>query len=82
MGLESEVELLKRKNRWLKVALFTITTVLLLAVSIVGVAATRARAMSHQAREHEIQARAEAERAVRIAEVAREQAENKNHGEP
>lgn len=82
MSLETEVELLKRKNRWLKVALFAITTVLLLAVSIAGIAATRARAMSHQAREQEMQMRAEAERAVRIAEVAREQAENKSDGEP
>ena len=81
MDLETEVEMLKRKNRWLKVALFTITTVLLLAVSIVGIAATRARAMSHQAREQEIQMRAEAVRAVRMAEVAREQVENKSDGE-
>ncbi len=81
MGLETEVELLKRKNRWLKAALFTITILFLVAVSIAGVVASRATAMSHQAREQELQMRAEAVRAVMMAEVAREQPVNKSDRE-
>ena len=67
MSLEAESEVLKRQNRRLKVVLFSIVAVLLVAVAsvagIAGTAAARARAEEQRARLMAEQARAQAQAA-------------------
>jgi cytochrome c-type biogenesis protein CcmH/NrfF len=76
MGVEAELELLKRQNRRLKVALFTIPV----AIVVVGVIVSSLVAVRAQRLEE--RARAEAERALRMAEVARVEAERRSEVEP
>ena len=82
MGVDSEVGLLKRQNRRLKVALSIVTTLLLIAMGMVGMAGLRGRALAEQARDEAERARGEAVRALQIAEDAREQTESQNDVEP
>ena len=72
---DTEVELLKRQNRRLKAALFTTTALLLIAIGLAGLAGIRAKRQAEKAR-------AEAVRALQMAEVAREQIENGSEVEP
>lgn len=74
MSDEAEVGQLQRQNRKLKVALVAITTLLLIAVGIAGLAGYRATSLAEQAR-------AEAVRALQMAEVAREQVETRSEVE-
>ena len=86
MGLEAEVESLRRQNRRLKVALFSIIAVFLVSfmtvAGLTGIAAVRARAQTLLAVEREKQARAQAEAAFRKAQAALEQVEVQRDGEP
>jgi hypothetical protein len=79
MGGEAEVKRLKRQNRRLKVALFTLMMIIVagfVASSFVGVR------IRQRVRAEAERARAEAVRAVLIAEAAREEAESRNAVEP
>ena len=78
----SEVELLQRKNRGLKLALSIVASLLLIAPcasTLVALRASRAEAYACQQAER---ARVEAVRALKDAEDAREQTENQNEVEP
>ena len=74
----SEVELLKRQNRRLKVALSVVTSLLLIAVLGSTWQARRA-AYAHEQAER---ARMEAVRALQTAEESHEQTEGQNNVEP
>ena len=77
MGLEAQIEALKRQNRRLKVALFSTITVLLVAVAtaagFAGIAAARARAEELRAREMAEQARAHAQAALAASQAELEE---------
>ena len=86
MGLEAEVESLRRQNRGLKVALFSMIAVFFVSfitvAGLTGIAAVRARAQTLRAVEREKQARAQAEVAFREAQTELEQVEVQRDGEP
>ena len=76
MGVDSEVELLKRQNRRLKVALSIVTTLLLLLLMAAVGLAVLARYEAERARVAE-------QRALQTAEdTQREQAESQNDAGP
>ena len=84
MGLEAEIEALKRQNHWLKWALFSTVTVLLIGVvtvsALAGITATRARAEARRAVAREEQARDQAEAAFRQAQEALAEIEARTDG--
>ena len=86
MGLEAEVEALRRKNRLLKMALVATIAVffvgVLMAAGIAGIAATRARAQTLMALEQEHLARAHAEAAFAKAQEALERAKTQDEAQP
>ena len=86
MGLEAEIEALKRQNRRLKVALFSTITVLLVAVATAtgyaGFAAARVRAQELRAREMAEQARTHAQAALAASEAKLEEDEAEHGGDP
>ena len=77
MDLEAEIEALKRQNRRLKVALFSIVTLFFVAMvgsaGVAGITATRARAEAVRAMAMEQEARASAEAAFAKTQEALEQ---------
>ncbi len=86
MGLEVEIEALKRQNHRLKLAVFSTIAVLLIAdVAVAGfavVAASRARAQEQRARVMAEQARAEAQAAFERAQHAVEKNGDQRRGSP
>ena len=86
MGLEAEVEALRRQNRRLKVALCSTLGVLLLAmlmaVGVVGITAMRARAEAQRALEMERVARVHAEKAMMQAQRLLDEAAEEQVDEP
>lgn len=80
--LNSEVELLKRNNRRLKVALSIVASLLLIAACASTWQAIRASRAEAYARQQAERARVEAVRAFQDAEDAREQTESQNEVEP
>jgi hypothetical protein len=82
MGLEAEVEALRRENRRLKVTLFSTFAVLMvavvMAVGLVGFAAARARTQARLALEMERRARVQAEEAIARAQTLLDDAADKN----
>ena len=80
--LNSEVELLKRKNRGLKVAFSIVASLLLIAPcasTLVALRASRAEAYACQQAERAL---VETVRALQDAEDAREQTESQNEVKP
>ncbi len=83
--LNSRVELLKRQNRRLKVALSIVTALLLMATCASTWQAVRAATAERHARWHAekaAEARVAEERALQMVEDAREQTESQNDVEP
>ena len=78
----SEVELLKRNNRRLKVSLSIVTALLLIGMGMGVLAAIRQSSQAAQAQEQIERARVAEERALQMVEDAREQTESQNDVEP
>ncbi len=76
MGLEAEIEVLKRQNHRLKLAMSSIIVVVVAVAWFAGVVATRARVREQQARVMAEQARAEAQAESERAQHAVERSTN------
>ena len=76
MGLEAEIEALKRQNHRLKLAMCLIIVVVVAVAGFAGVVAARARAQEQRARVMAEQARAEAQAAFERAQHAVEKTTN------
>jgi len=76
MGLEAEIEALKRQNRRLKLAMCLIIVLVVAVAGFEGVVAARARAQEQRARVMAEQARAEAQAAFERAQHAVEKTTN------